>query len=51
MHTAESFKNLSGPVYVKKGEKYNFNPLLPVPESLKPIQGPVYMSEGHNFNE
>ena len=50
---AESFKNLNGPVYVKKGEKYSFNELLPVPDSLKPISGPVYMhgNTSHNFSE
>ena len=52
-HMAEGFKNLNGPVYVKKGEKYRFNELLPVPDSLKPISGPVYMhgDTTHHFSE
>ena len=39
---------------MKKGEKYSFNELLPVPDSLKPIiSGPVYMhgDTTHHFSE
>ena len=48
--TAETFKSLQGPVYVKGGDQHNFNVITETTDTQKELVGPVYLCEKNQFN-
>ena len=48
--TADNFKSLQGPVYVKGGDQHNFNVITETTDTQKELVGPVYLCEKNQFN-